>query len=54
MNQRMTSKTTKLIAGLVAVVLAGCGGYVYTTVGGTVTGLTTKRTDFENRHELHL
>lgn len=37
----MTSKTTKLIAGLVAVVLAGCGGYVYTTVGGTVTGLTT-------------
>lgn len=27
------------IAAGVAIILAGCGGYVYTTVGGTVTGL---------------
>ncbi|MFZ6873046.1 hypothetical protein ACO0LF_13390 [Undibacterium sp. Di27W] len=32
------SKFAALLAG-VGIVLAGCGGFVYTTVGGTVTGL---------------
>jgi len=33
------------ILGGVAIVLAGCGGFVYTTVGGTVTGLGTTGTN---------
>lgn len=38
------TKKSKWIAGIFALVLAGCGGFVYTTVGGTVTGLTTGST----------
>ncbi|TXI96704.1 MAG: hypothetical protein E6Q34_00715 [Burkholderiaceae bacterium] len=38
------TKKTKLFAGLFALVLAGCGGFVYTDVGGSVTGLTTGST----------
>lgn len=38
------NKKTGLIGSLVALVLVGCGGFVYTTVGGKVTGLTTGST----------
>ncbi|WMW79155.1 hypothetical protein RF679_10890 [Undibacterium cyanobacteriorum] len=38
------TRKTKLIAGVFSLVLAGCGGFVYTTVGGNVTGLTTGST----------
>lgn len=35
------NKKTGLIGCVLALVLAGCGGFVYTTVGGKVTGLGT-------------
>ncbi|MFZ6689002.1 hypothetical protein ACO0K0_14760 [Undibacterium sp. SXout11W] len=38
------SKIAGILSG-VAIVLAGCGGFVYTTVGGTVTGLGTSGTN---------
>lgn len=38
------SKIAGMVAGA-AIVLAGCGGFVYTTVGGTVTGLGTTGTN---------
>jgi hypothetical protein len=34
------NKKTALLASLFAGILVGCGGFVYTTVGGTVKGLT--------------
>ena len=35
------NKKSLVFASLFAGILAGCGGFVYTTVGGTVKGLTT-------------
>ena len=37
------NKKTASLGALVGLVLVGCGGFVYTTVGGKVTGLTTGR-----------
>lgn len=38
------NKKTASLGALVGLVLVGCGGFVYTTVGGKVTGLTTGST----------
>jgi hypothetical protein len=38
------NKKLAIIGSMFAVVLVGCGGFVYTTVGGTVKGLTTDGT----------
>lgn len=35
------NKKVAVLSALIAGVLVGCGGFVYTTVGGTVKGLTT-------------
>lgn len=37
----LKTKSAKILAGSLCLALAACGGYVYTTVGGTVSGLVS-------------